>query len=181
MSRQTTKLEVAKRFECELKRLLPQFEDRIYLVLDDSLPAHAIADQELITWMLEPAPFEYATQAGGGHNSIRYQGTAVVRIWRSDYTDEAGTSREMCMGERNGLFQLEGQLLQLVDSTLDDDPFDASKTECDPILTNGIKALSDGLEKPQSYEGLQEGFIAALTVQFSLDFHWRLTEECPDA
>ncbi|MCP4783358.1 MAG: hypothetical protein GY903_01120 [Fuerstiella sp.] len=166
--RHTTKIEVAERFERLLKSKLPDFESRIYWVIDDRPPAGAIRDVELVTFCFTGGHFDHPNQVG---NVLEYEGTIHVRVWSTNYSDQDGEDRELLVAEPHGLYRVQNKVLLMFDNYLDDG------NATDPILIEGMKVLSDAASKETVDDDIGDGFCGVLSVDFAVNFGWDLTAD----
>jgi hypothetical protein len=165
----TTKAEVLLRASQLLEAKIPEFANRIHIVIDDEIPV-SLQSNEILTVQIVGGQFDHGVQVGSP-STLLYQGTLRVSVWSHNRSDRQGTSRSMLTLSGRGLLRLETKILKaLIGSYLQE--ADAGGNGFTPLLTDSIKALND--TQPQSAERDGSSVKATLSVDFGVDFHWDL-------
>lgn len=176
----TTKAEVLIRAARLLESRLPEYANRIFIVIDDDIP-QSMQSNSVLTVQITGGQFNYAAMAGGGSNVVAYQGTLRVAIWSSNRTDRAGEGVSMLTSSGRGLLRLQTKILKaLTGSYLQE--LAAGGNSYLPNLTDCMKPISDTQPQSAGKDGAG-GQKATLAVDFSVDFKWNLdgdTDEEPD-
>ena len=174
----TTKAEVLLRASQLLEARLPEFANRIHIIIDDDIP-QSLQSNEVLTVQIVGGQFDHGAQVGSP-STLLYQGTLRVGIWSHNRADRNGTSKAMLTLSGRGLLRLETKILKaLIGSYLQES--EAGGNGYTPLLTDSIKALND--TQPQSAERESGSVKATLAVDFGVDFHWDLngdTDEEPE-
>jgi hypothetical protein len=177
----TTKAEVLIRAGRLLESRLPDYANRIFIVIDDDIPQSMQANS-VLTVQITGGQFNHAAMSGGGSNVVPYQGTLRVAIWSSNRTDRAGEGISMLTSSGRGLLRLQTKVIKaLVGSYLQE--VEAGGDGHTPNLIDCIKPLSDTQPQSAGKDGTNAQ-KATLAVDFSIDFKWNLngdTDEEPDA
>ncbi len=170
----TTKAEVLLRASSLLQSRLPEFANRIHIVIEDEIP-QSLQNNEVLTVQITGGTFDFGAMSGGGAAVIPYQGTLRVAIWSSNRVDRSGVSTGMLTLSGRGLLRLQTKILKaLMGSYLHE--VEAGGNGYTPCLIDCIKPMSD--TQPQSAgKGEGKGATvqkATLAVDFSVDFKWNL-------
>jgi hypothetical protein len=178
----TTKAEVLLRAAKLLEFKIPDFANRIHIVIEDDIP-QSLQNNSVLTVQITGGQFDHGAMVGGGSNVVLYSGTLRIAIWSSNRTDRAGTGVSMLTSSGRGLLRLETKIIKaLVGSYLQE--VEAGGDGFTPNLIDCIKPLND--TQAQSAEKasgttIQKGTLA---VDFQVDFKWDLDGDLdnePDA
>lgn len=167
----TTKAEVLLRVSKLLEFKLPDFANRIHVVIDDDIP-QSLQNNSVLTVQIVGGTFDYGAMTGGGANVIPYQGTLRIAIWSSNRTDRAGVGKSMLTSSGRGLLRLETKIIKaLVGSYLQETQ--AGGDGHTPNLIDCIKPMTD-TQAQSAGEGGAKAQKATMAVDFSVDFKWDL-------
>lgn len=177
----TTKAEVLLRASKLLAFKIPEYSNRIQIVIDDDIP-QSMQNNSVLTVQITGGTFDHGAMAGGGSNVVLYQGTLRIAIWSSNRTDRAGSGESMLTSSGRGLLRLETKIIKaLVGSYLQE--IEAGGDGHTPNLIDCIKPLSDTQAQSAGKEG-PTAQKATMAVDFSVDFKWDLDGDIdnePDA
>lgn len=167
----TTKAEVLLRASKLLEYRIPDFANRIHVVIDDVIP-QSMQSNSVLTVQIIGGSFDYGAMTGGGSNVVPYQGTLRVAIWSSNRTDRAGAGVSMLTSSGRGLLRLETKIIKaLLGSYLQETQ--AGGDGHTPNLIDCIKPLSD-TQAQSAGEGGAKAQKATLAIDFQVDFKWDL-------
>ncbi len=177
----TTKAEVLLRASKLLAFKIPEYSNRIQIVIDDDIP-QSMQNNSVLTVQITGGTFDHGALTGGSENVIHYQGTLRIAIWSSNRTDRAGSGESMLTSSGRGLLRLETKIIKaLVGSYLQE--IEAGGDGHTPNLIDCIKPLSDTQAQSAGKEG-PTAQKATMAVDFSVDFKWDLDGDIdnePDA
>lgn len=167
----TTKAEVLLRVARLLEFRLPEFANRIHIVIEDDIP-QSLQSNEVLTVQIVGGTFDDGVLTGGGSAVVLYQGTLRIAIWSSNRTDQKGLASSMLTSSGRGLLRLETKILRALTGSYLVEP-EAGGNGYSEGLTDCIKPLSDS--QPQS-AGKDGGRAqkATLAIDFGIDFKWDL-------
>ena len=167
----TTKAEVLIRAAMLLEARLPDFANRVFVVVDDVIPK-SMQNNSVLTVQITGGHFNNGAMTGGGSNVVLYAGTLRVAIWSSNRTDRAGAGVSMLTASGRGLLRLETKIIKaLVGSYLHEEA--AGNDGFTPILIDAIKPLTDTqAQSAEKESGTAQK--ATLAVDFQVDFKWNL-------
>ena len=162
----TNKAEVIIRASKLLAARMSDLADQVIVVATDEVPQ--VRPKTCLTVSMPGGTFDYASQVGGGANSLHYQGTLRVSIWAMSRMDQNGHDLQALTHEDSGLFRIWTRILKaLVGSYLDES--DTGGTGM--ILTTAMYAMSDTTAEKLNEEatgGRMHGANARATM--ALDF-----------
>jgi hypothetical protein len=167
----TTKAEVLIRAARLLESKLPEFANRIFVVIDDDIP-QSMQGNSVLTVQITGGSFDHGAMAGSGSNVVLYQGTLRIAIWANNRTDRLGEGISMLTSSGRGLLRMQTKIIKaMVGSYLQEAA--AGGDGFTPNLTDSIKPLSDTQAQSAGKEGAAQQ-KATLAVDFSVDFKWDL-------
>lgn len=167
----TTKATVLLRIGKLLEARIPDFANRIFVVVEDKIP-ETVQSNEVLTVQITGGNFDYGAMVGGGSNVVHYQGTVRVGVWSTSRTDRPGVAVGMLTSSGRGLLRLQTKILKALTGSY------LQEAECGgdgytPNLIECMKPASDS--QPQSAgKGGAGSEQATLAVDFSIDFKWDL-------
>lgn len=167
----TTKAETLIRIGKLLEYNIPEFANRIFVVIEDKIP-ETMQNNEVITVMITGGQFDHGAMVGGSSNVVHYAGTLRIAVWSTSRTDRPGVALGMLTSSGRGLLRLETKILKaltgsyLQETAIGEDGFT-------PNLIDSMKPLSDS--QPQSAgKGGAGSEQATMAMDFSIDFKWDL-------
>lgn len=170
-SNATTKAEVLIRAARLLESRIPEFSNRIFVVIEDDIP-QSMQGNSVLTVQITGGHFDYGAMAGGSSNVVHYQGTLRIAVWSNNRTDRQGEGVSMLTSSGRGLLRLETKIIKaLVGSYLQE--AEAGGDGYTPNLIDSIKPLTDTQPQSAGKEGAAAQ-KATLAVDFSVDFKWDL-------
>lgn len=166
-----TKAEVLIRAGRLLESRLPEFANRIQVVVEDDIP-QSMQSNAVLTLQITGGNFDHAALSGGGAAVIKYQGTLRVAIWASNRSDRPGSGYSMLTASGRGLLRTQTKILKaLTGSYLQETA--AGGDGVTPNLIDCMKPLSDTQAQSAGKDGATSQ-KATLAMDFSLDFKWNL-------
>jgi hypothetical protein len=167
----TTKAEVLLRAARLLEARLPDFANRIHVVIEDDIPNSA-QNNEILTVMITGGSFDEGALTGGGSSVVHYRGTLRVAVWSHNRADRPGVSLSMLTASGRGLLRLQTKIIKaLTGSYLQES--EAGGNGYTPQLIDCIKPMSDSQPQSAGKDGASSQ-KATLAVDFSVDFKWDL-------
>jgi hypothetical protein len=167
----TTKAEVLLRAAKLLESRIPDFANRIHIVIDDEIPQSA-QNNEILTVMITGGNFDNGAMTGGGSSVVLYSGTLRVAVWSYNRTDRPGVAIGMLTASGRGLLRLQTKIIKaLTGSYLQETQ--AGGNGYTPQLTDCMKPLSDSQPQSAGKDGAAAQ-KATLAIDFSVDFKWNL-------
>ena len=168
----TTKAEVLLRAGKLLEFKLPDFANRIFIVIEDDIP-QSMQNNSVLTVQITGGQFDHGAMVGGSSNVVHYSGTLRIAIWSSNRTDRAGAGISMLTASGRGLLRLETRIIKaLVGSYLQE--AEAGGDGFTPNLIDSIKPLSDTQAQSAEKGSGTSSQKATLAVDFQVDFKWNL-------
>lgn len=171
----TTKREVLQRIKARLQDRLPEYRDRVFIVIGNDLPMN-IRDKTFLIIRPLGGSFNWSQMQAAGSVVAAYEGTVAIEVWKEHRLDRQGLSESVLVDD-NGLLDLEQQIVSGLIGTLlptTDDPYGG-------ILTAELMPVSDGdpmRNHDETFGGGEPSTIGCRCIQsisFATNFMWDLT------
>lgn len=170
----TTKQEVFKRILDLLRKGLPDYANRIYLVAGQDMPDN-VRDKDFLVVRAGGGQFNRRIMEASGPVVVPYEGSCTVEVWKNNRQDRNGTSEHILLSDQAGLFEVEQAILSCMSGTYlasVDKPFEG-------LLTTAMFPLDDSEPQRQQDEvweenGNKTASRAVLGITFNVAFMWQL-------
>jgi hypothetical protein len=160
-----TKAEVLLRASKLLESKLPEFANRIHIVIEDDIP-QTLQNNEVLTVQLTGGRFPVF---GGNNSSLPYEGVLRVCIWSQNQVDQPGVAEAALTLSGRGLLRVQTKILKaFFGSYLQEE--EAGGDGFTPILTNMLGPVSD----TQAQMTKAKPAAATSCIDFGIDFVWDL-------
>jgi hypothetical protein len=158
-----TKAEVLLRASRLLESRLPDFTNRIHIVIEDTVP-QTLQNNQVLTIQLTGGQF----RAGGGNNvSLPYEGVLRICIWSMSQLDQPGTGQAALTSSGRGLLRLQTKILKAFWGSYLHEA-EAGGDGYTPILTDVLRPVSDA----QAQMTKDKPAAATSCLDFAIDFVW---------
>jgi len=160
-----TKAEVLLRASKLLASRLPEFAERIHIVIEDEIP-QTLQNNQVLTIQLTGGHF---SAMGGNNSSLPYSGTLRVCLWSQTQVDQPGVAQSALTLSGRGLLRIQTKIIKaffgsyLSESEAGGDGFS-------PVLTDQLRPVSDS----QAQATKAKPAASTLCVDFAIDFVWDL-------